>query len=227
MDPIFRTRINHLQALSGEVGGCAGAVLNMGDVPTFEPRAEDALGEMARIADLLAKAGSPPVAEAVTDPELWWSGIEAGTRSLIVACRRLWEQSLHEAQYGKERQEAFAAYDRNRRAMQAACEKLFLEACKARPAEADPPPPPPPPDVDCYVTLDGMAAAVSRSKRTLEKLKGRKSRPLPNPDVEGGGGKPDEWKWSTVRPWLEEEYGKLLPDQFPAHRFRDARADRS
>jgi hypothetical protein len=82
--------------------------------------------------------------------------------------------------------------------------------------------------VSCqYVTLDQMAAAVSRSKRTLEKRKRRKRNPLPPPEIEGGGGKPDEWRWETVRPWLAEEFGRPLPERFPTERFRDNRADRS
>jgi hypothetical protein len=73
-----------------------------------------------------------------------------------------------------------------------------------------------------YVTLDHMAAIVSRSKRTLEKLKTRMKNPLPPPDVEGGGGgKPDEWRWGTIRPWLEAEYGRQLSRLAPG---RPARA---
>ena len=37
-------------------------------------------------------------------------------------------------------------------------------------------------------------------------------------DVEGGGGKPDEWLWSRVRPWLAEEFGRPLPERFPSLR---------
>jgi hypothetical protein len=69
-----------------------------------------------------------------------------------------------------------------------------------------------------YVTLDQIAAAVSRSKRTLEKLKTRSNNPLPSPEVEGGGGKPDEWDWSKIRPWLEAEYSRKLPEKYPSIR---------
>jgi hypothetical protein len=72
-----------------------------------------------------------------------------------------------------------------------------------------------------YVTLDQMAAVIHRSKRTLEKWKTREKNPLPAPDVEGGGGKADEWLWSAVRPWLEAEYGRKLPEQYPGGRIRD------
>jgi hypothetical protein len=65
-----------------------------------------------------------------------------------------------------------------------------------------------------YVTLDQMAAVVSRSKKTFERLKQQAQLPLP--DVEGGGGKPDEWVWSRVRPWLESKFGKKLPERFPS-----------
>jgi hypothetical protein len=69
-----------------------------------------------------------------------------------------------------------------------------------------------------YVTLDQMAAIVHRSKRTLEKRKGRRNNPLPDPDVEGGGGRPAEWLWPNVRKWLEQEFGRQLPEQFPQQR---------
>jgi hypothetical protein len=67
-----------------------------------------------------------------------------------------------------------------------------------------------------YVTLDQAAAIVQRSKRTLEKLADRKKNPLPNPAIQGGGGKPSEWIWSELRPWLQQEYGKVLPERYPS-----------
>lgn len=66
-----------------------------------------------------------------------------------------------------------------------------------------------------YVTLDQCAAFVNRSKRTLERMKTRKKDPLPDPDVPGGGGKADEWKWKTIRTWLERNYGRQLPSEYP------------
>jgi hypothetical protein len=66
-----------------------------------------------------------------------------------------------------------------------------------------------------YITLDQMAAHVNRSKKTLERLKTRTNNPLPPPAVQGGGGKADEWVWSQVRPWLEKEFDRRLPERFP------------
>jgi hypothetical protein len=66
-----------------------------------------------------------------------------------------------------------------------------------------------------YVTLDQMAAWVNRNKRTLERLKKRKNNPLPSAEVEGGGGRPDEWEWSKIRAWLENEFHRKLPEQLP------------
>jgi hypothetical protein len=60
-----------------------------------------------------------------------------------------------------------------------------------------------------------MAAMIPRSKKTLENRKARRTNPLPAPDIEGGGGKPDEWLWSRIRPWLEQEFGRPLPEHFP------------
>jgi hypothetical protein len=70
---------------------------------------------------------------------------------------------------------------------------------------------------ECYVTLLQMAAIVNRGKRTLRRL--YESGKLPDPAVEGGGGNPHEWRWADVRPILESEYGKVLPDVFPADKF--------
>jgi hypothetical protein len=78
---------------------------------------------------------------------------------------------------------------------------LRMHAQSAKPAETHQ-----------YVTLDQAAAMVQRSKRTLE------HDPLPEPDIEGGGGKPNEWAWSTIRPWLQRMFGRLLPDRLPSKR---------
>ena len=66
-----------------------------------------------------------------------------------------------------------------------------------------------------YVRLDQMAAIVSRAKKTLERRLNRKNSDMPKPDVEGGGGKPHEWSWSRIRPWLEEQFLRPLPARFP------------
>ena len=78
--------------------------------------------------------------------------------------------------------------------------------------------PPKPTDVfECCVTLLQMASIVSKSKRTLERL--RDNGELPTPTVKGGEGKADEWLWSDVRPILQEEYRRKLPEVFPSDRF--------
>jgi hypothetical protein len=89
--------------------------------------------------------------------------------------------------------------------------RLDLLAAQERPSEDSTQPN----NHDCeYVTLNQMAGWVNRSKRTLERLKAQGK--LPDPDAEGGGGgKSDEWLWSKVRPILETEYGKSLPEHLP------------
>jgi HEAT repeat protein len=57
-----------------------------------------------------------------------------------------------------------------------------------------------PRQLECYVNLSQIAATVNRHPRTFERYKQQGK--MPWPDVEGGGGKPDEWKWSRIRPWL-------------------------
>ena len=66
-----------------------------------------------------------------------------------------------------------------------------------------------------YITLDMAAAIVNRAKSTL-----RKYPDLPEPDVNGGGkGKPNEWLWKNIRPWLEKKFDRPLPEIFPGDRF--------
>jgi hypothetical protein len=69
-----------------------------------------------------------------------------------------------------------------------------------------------------YVTLDQAAALVNRAKKTLERRLNRQGSDAPPPDVEGGGGRAHEWRWSALRPWLEQTYGKKLPERFPSRR---------
>lgn len=68
------------------------------------------------------------------------------------------------------------------------------------------------------VTLLQAAATVSRAKKTLERCK-KDDQKFPTPIVDGGGGKPDEYAWSEMRPYLEEKFGRRLPKQFPAAQF--------
>ena len=65
------------------------------------------------------------------------------------------------------------------------------------------------------VTLNQAAAIVSVSKRTLERYK---KKGLPDPIVEGGGGRASLYRWSDLRPWLEFTFRKKLPAEFPANR---------
>lgn len=74
-----------------------------------------------------------------------------------------------------------------------------------------------PSDPECFVTLLQAASMVNKTKNTLEKR--AKKSPMPLPDVEGGGGTAAEWKWSAIRPWLEKEFKRQLPEHFPSDRF--------
>ena len=65
------------------------------------------------------------------------------------------------------------------------------------------------------VTLLQAASMVNRQKRTLEGYK----QEMPKPKIRGGGGKPDEWLWDDIRPWLERKFGRELPKHFPGGRF--------
>jgi hypothetical protein len=66
-----------------------------------------------------------------------------------------------------------------------------------------------------YVDLVMLHSYLHVSKRKMERLKAHPENPMPDPDIEGGGGKKDWWIWSKLRPWLQEEFGRILPERFP------------
>ena len=120
---------------------------------------------------------------------------------------------------------AMLEYDRRIKAIAPTLQKLFA-------------PPPPEPDEltseaanapaivkstraaevpDQMVTLLQMASSVNRTKSAIEKIKAK----LPAPQVKGGKGKPNEWRWALVRPILAEHFSRPdLPEIWPADRFR-------
>ena len=63
------------------------------------------------------------------------------------------------------------------------------------------------------IDMDQAAALVSRSKKTLERKLNNGT--MPQPDIEGGGGKKHEWEYAKLRPWLEATYCRMLPDRPP------------
>jgi hypothetical protein len=69
--------------------------------------------------------------------------------------------------------------------------------------------------IDQYVNLNQAAALVNRKKVTLLRALNKPGSTMPQPDTHGCGGKPHEWLWPRLRPWLEQEYGKSLPERFP------------
>jgi hypothetical protein len=81
--------------------------------------------------------------------------------------------------------------------------------------------PAPAPGLRQYVTLDQAAAFVNRSKRSLEKYLYEPAKvrryAMPAPAVEGGGGRPSEWAWEEMRPWLERVFRRQLPQRLPEH----------
>ena len=64
---------------------------------------------------------------------------------------------------------------------------------------------------ETYVTLDQAAAMVRRNKRTLERLR----KLMPAPQIVGKRGQAHMWRWSALRPWLEDRFRVTLPERFP------------
>lgn len=71
------------------------------------------------------------------------------------------------------------------------------------------------PPID-YVTLLQCAGFVNKTKRTLERWK-QDDTAFPTPEIIGENGEADEWRWATIRPYLETKARRKLPETFPAH----------
>lgn len=77
-----------------------------------------------------------------------------------------------------------------------------------------------------HVTLDHLVALTGLSKKTFERAKNKPGSTMPKPKVWSiGGGTPNRWLWSEVRPWLiEEGFGDdTLPARIPSAVFRKKR----
>ena len=70
---------------------------------------------------------------------------------------------------------------------------------------------------DCYVTLDTMANYLRVAKKTMERRYADGK--LCEPDIEGGGGKAHQWKYARIRPFLETEFARQLPERWPGDEF--------
>ena len=70
---------------------------------------------------------------------------------------------------------------------------------------------------ECYVTRDMLANYLRCHKKKLERLS--KEGKLCDPDIEGGGGKAHQWKYSRIRPYLETEFARQLPERWPGEAF--------
>lgn len=74
-------------------------------------------------------------------------------------------------------------------------------------------------ELEQYVTLDQIAALVSRSKRALERYVSK----MPPPAVKGVKGRAAEWCWAEVRPWVNDTFGRKLPEKLPRTHLRNQR----
>jgi hypothetical protein len=68
-------------------------------------------------------------------------------------------------------------------------------------------------EVPQYVTLAQCEGISRRKKRTLQA--DNTAGKLPAPNVRGGGGKPNQWLWTNIRPALEKLTGRSLPVRYP------------
>jgi hypothetical protein len=59
------------------------------------------------------------------------------------------------------------------------------------------------------VTLDQAAALANR---TVDGIRHYRRTGMPKPFVKGTKGKPNEYLWSEMRPWLETTFGRKIPE---------------
>src|SRR5262245_5041762 len=59
-----------------------------------------------------------------------------------------------------------------------------------------------------FVTLGQASALVNR---TAAGLRHYRTKDMPRPFVKGSKGKPNEYLWSEMRPWLEKTFGRPIP----------------
>jgi hypothetical protein len=85
-----------------------------------------------------------------------------------------------------------------------------------RPGKLSPEAPAELPDL---VTLDQAAALVNRQPNGLRHYR---KKGMPKPQIQGRKGKPNEYLWSEMRPWLEETFGRKIPE-LAIMKFRTSR----
>lgn len=96
-------------------------------------------------------------------------------------------------------------------------QRLRQELSRQRQATGDLPcqdliPFPIPPPSEQLVTLDQMAAMVRLQKSSMWRYREQ----MPAPRIRGRGGRASLWAWADARPWLEREFGRSLPENFPS-----------
>jgi hypothetical protein len=69
------------------------------------------------------------------------------------------------------------------------------------------------------VTLDQAAALVNRQP---DGLRHYRKKGMPKPQIQGRKGKPNEYLWSEMRPWLEETFSRKIPE-LAIMKFRTSR----
>jgi hypothetical protein len=64
-----------------------------------------------------------------------------------------------------------------------------------------------------YVDSAQIAALAHVSKDAIQKYRYHKDdkKRMTEPDRKGGGGRPNQWKWTNIQPWLERTFGRQFP----------------
>jgi hypothetical protein len=57
-----------------------------------------------------------------------------------------------------------------------------------------------------------LTQAASLANRTPDGLRHYRNKGMPRPFIQGTKGKPNEYLWSEMRPWLENTFNRRIPD---------------
>jgi hypothetical protein len=67
----------------------------------------------------------------------------------------------------------------------------------------------PPAELPEIVNLDQAAALVNK---TTNGLRHYRNKGMPKPHIRGTKGQPNQYLWSEMRPWLEKQFNRRIPE---------------
>ena len=184
---------------------------SLSEVPSQHPRPEQRLlidaGAAGRLLAEAMDAGAWPLADDLREIRRETLDAEPshGYAGLWIVARQNWLRQLnphHEDTTGTHTPPWSFEFPNDCRIVAAALDAEAASEDAITPVEGD---------YFDVVTLDQIGAVVGRKGTSMRRYKGD----WPDPVLPGGGGKAEHWRWCDVRPWLENKYGRKLPERYP------------